>query len=271
MNEEVLASREAVSRRRALALGGSIGLGGMLAAFGMNSVEAATPNPTSVDAQIKALLKGSGTCTTTPELTQGPYWFDVDSIRSDIRDGRPGMPLVLAFKVLDITGCTTAGQGTPIPNSVVEIWHCDAGGAYSGFESGQAGRPGNGSGTMSSGSYSKGDQEASPTDDGTYLRGAQVANADGIVKFTTLHPGWYPGRTVHIHLKVHLNKKSVLTSQVFFNEKVNSAVYATTPYKSRTGRATFNSGDSIFKKSGVVSSAKLNSGYLGAINLGVDV
>ncbi len=280
MDREVLISREAVSRRRALALGGTLGLGGMLAAFGMNSAQAAaTATSGSVDAQIRTLLKKTGVCATSPELTQGPYWFDVDSIRSDIRDGRPGTPLTLALRVLDVSGCSTAAQGTPIPNSVVEIWHCDAGGVYSGFtaaSTGQGGGPGGapgggGSGTTSSGSYSKGDQEASPTDDGTYLRGAQVANSEGIVKFTTIHPGWYRGRTVHIHVKVHVNKKTVLTSQLFFDEAVNSAVNATSPYKSHTGRDTFNSGDSIYSSSGLLSSAKLSKGYLGVHNLGVDV
>ncbi len=279
MDKEVLASREAVSRRRALALGGTLGLGGMLAVFGMNSAQASTATPSSVDAHIRALLKKSGLCATSPELTQGPYWFDVDSIRSDIRDGRPGAQLTLAFRVLDISGCTTAAQGKPIPNSVVEIWHCDAGGVYSGFEAGskgQGGGPGGGpggagSGTTSSGSYSKGDQEASPTDDGTYLRGAQVANSEGIVKFTTIHPGWYRGRTVHIHVKVHINKTTALTSQVFFDETVNSAINATAPYASHKGRDTFNSGDSIFTSAGIVTSAKQGKGYLGVHNLGVDL
>lgn len=276
MDREVLASREAVSRRRALALGGTLGLGGMLAVFGRNGAQAATAaaSSTSVDAQIRTLLKKSGTCRTTAELTQGPYWFDVDAIRSDIRDARPGIALTLALRVLDVSRCSTAAQGTPIPNSVVEIWHCDAGGSYSGFElgsTGQGGGPGGRSGTTSSGSYSRGEQEPNPTDDGTYLRGAQIANAEGVVKFTTIHPGWYRGRTVHIHLKVHVNKKTVLTSQVFFDEAVNSAINATSPYASRTGRDTFNSGDSIFKKSGVLTSAKLSQGYLGVTNLGVDI
>ena len=280
MDQEVLASREAVSRRRALALGGTLGLGGMLAAFGVNSAQAATAPTTSsaIDAQIRALLKRSGACATSPELTQGPYWFDVDSIRSDIRDGRPGTPLTLALRVLDVSGCSSAARGTPIPNSVVEIWHCDAGGVYSGFESGSTGQgagpggpPGSsGSGTTSSGSYSKGDQEASPTDDGTYLRGAQLANAEGIVKFTTIHPGWYRGRTVHIHVRVHVNKRTVLTTQLFFDEAVNSAINASSPYRSHTGRDTYNSDDEIYSSAGIVSSVKQGKGYLGVHNLGVD-
>jgi len=278
MDRDVRISREAVSHRRALAIGGSLGLGGVLAAFSMNGAQAATltASSTSVDSQIRALLKKSGACSTDVEMTQGPYWFDVDSIRSDVRDGRPGTPVTLAFRVLDVAGCTTAAQGRPIANSVVEIWHCDAGGVYSGFEAGSKGQGGgmpggSGSGSTSNGSYSKGDQEAGTTDDGTYLRGAQVANAEGIVTFTTIFPGWYRGRTVHIHVKVHISKKTVLTTQVFFDESVNSAVNATAPYSSHAGRDTFNRGDSIFRQSGVLTTARLSKGYLAVTNIGVDV
>jgi len=174
----------------------------------------------------------------------------------------------------------------------VEIWHCDAGGVYSGFESASQGGPGGGgpggggpggggpggggpggggSGDTSDGSYSAGDAEASPSDDGTYLRGAQVADRNGVVQFTTIYPGWYRGRTVHIHLKLHVDRKTVVTTQLYFDEAVNDAVFATSPYDTHTGRETRNEDDSIYDPAGLVTVRRTASGYMGVINIGVNV
>jgi protocatechuate 3,4-dioxygenase beta subunit len=287
VNEDVLISRKRVSRRRALGLGGTIGLGGVLAACG--GTETVTPATTSASASastaaptasataasgLVALLDEANTCTMAQEETQGPYWFDVDSIRTDIREQRPGTPLTLALRVHDTSGCSAGAAPTAVANAVVEIWHCDAGGVYSGFESastGGGGRPGGRSGGESSnGSYSKGDNEATPSDDGTYLRGAQVTDANGIAQFTTVYPGWYRGRTVHIHLKVHRDKKTVLTTQLYMDEKVNDAVFATAPYNEHTGRDTTNGNDMIFDQTGLLTIQKNASGYLGVVNLGIN-
>lgn len=207
----------------------------------------------------------------TKEGTQGPFWFDVDSIRDDVREGRPGARLDLALRVQDISACEKGGDAVPVRNAVVEIWHCDAGGVYSGFESASTGGgpPPAGPGDTSSGSYSVGDREAARGDDGTYLRGAQPTGRDGIAHFTTIYPGWYPGRTVHIHVKVHVDKETVLTTQVYFDEKVNAAVFESAPYDERSGRETFNDDDPIFDKSGLVAVGKTGKGYLGAINLAI--
>ena len=299
MNKDVLLSRQLVSRRRALGLGGTIGLSGLVAACGgdgttappSSSATATATSPasstatatgtlqpsTTAAAEVIALLDKAGTCAMSKEETAGPYWFDVDSIRTDIRENRPGTPLRLGLRVQDTSSCSSGGKATPVANSVVEIWHCDAGGMYSGFETastggGGGGRPGSGAGgSTSNGSYSVGDQEATPGDDGTYLRGAQVADAKGIVQFTTIYPGWYRGRTVHIHLRVHINKKSVLTSQLYLDESVNTEALAASPYNEHTGRDTFNDGDNIYDASGLLSTTKTAGGYLGVINLGIDV
>ncbi len=293
VNEEIRLSRQRISRRRALSLGGTVGIGGLLAACGVggggngdsasptasasSGATATTPQPsTTASSDVVALLDEAGTCTLAKEETQGPYWFDVDSIRTDIREDRPGTTLHLALRVHDVSQCSAGSDATPVPNSVVEIWHCDAGGVYSGFESGSMGgsrgSPGGagGSGDTSDGSYSKGDREATPTDDGTYLRGAQVADSAGIVQFTTIYPGWYRGRTTHIHLKVHVDKETILTTQLFFEDALNDAVYATAPYDDHTGRDTTNDADSIFDEVGLLTVRRVGSGYLGVINLGVD-
>ena len=223
---------------------------------------------------IVAALDAARTCTTSPEQTQGPYWFDVDSIRSDIREQRPGTVLQLALRVHDVSACSSGGQTKPVSNCVVEIWHCDAGGLYSGFESGSTGGGAPSrrrADTTADGSYASGDQEATTTDDGTYLRGGQVADSSGIVQFTTIFPGWYPGRSPHLHLKVHLNRETVLTSQLYVEDELATEVYATAPYDDRTGRRTLNSGDSFFAEDAVLTVTGQDGGYLGLINLGVEV
>jgi len=129
-----------------------------------------------------------------------------------------------------------------------------------------------GSGETSDGSYSVGDQEATTTDDGTYLRGAQTTDADGIVRFTTIFPGWYTGRTVHIHLKVHIDKKTVLTTQLFFDDALNDEIFSTvSPYTDHTGRDTRNDTDGIFDEAGLMVTSRQSDRMLAAINLGVDV
>ncbi len=295
---DVRRSRLLISRRRALCLGGTIGLGTLLAACAGDSSSTRSPGTSSSGTggplvpstrapdDIVAALEGARTCTTSPEQTQGPYWFDVDSIRSDIREERPGTVLRLALRVQDVSACSTGGQAAPVANSVVEIWHCDAGGLYSGFESGSIGAgggapdrraaqsPGSGqrsSGGTSDGSYASGDREAATTDDGTYLRGAQVADSNGIVQFTTIFPGWYRGRTPHLHLKVHLNRETVLTTQLYVEDALADEVYGVAPYNGRAGRRTRNAGDGIFSEEAVLTVRKQSDGYLGLINLGVDV
>ena len=278
MDEEIRRSRERISRRRALGLGGMVGLGALVAACtGSSSSRGGTAPPSlsassTAPSDVLSLLDEANTCVAAREETQGPYWFDVDSIRSDLREDRPGTPLLLAIRAHDLSSCTNGSAPAAIPNSVVEIWHCDAGGVYSGFESASQGGPGRGgSGETSDGSYSVGDSEASPTDDGTYLRGAQVADRNGVVQFTTVYPGWYRGRTVHIHLRLHVDRKTVVTTQLYFDEAVNDAVFATSPYDAHTGRETRNEDDSIYDPAGLVTARRTASGYLGVINVGVNV
>ncbi|WP_116951198.1 intradiol ring-cleavage dioxygenase [Jiangella endophytica] len=268
MHDEVRASRRLIARRRALGLGGTVGLGAVLAACGVGAANgtgspAATATPSATGTDLVALLDAVDMAGTSPETTEGPYWFDVDSIRSDLREDRPGATLTLALRVQD-------AQNTPLPDSVVEIWHCDAGGEYSGFEVASGGPPGSDGGqSTSDGSYSQGDTESEPTDDGTYLRGAQVADADGIVRFTSIYPGWYRGRTVHIHVRVHVDQQTVLTTQLFFDDELSDQVYAAAPYSDHTGRDTGNDADSIYADTGLLTVVADGDGWLGYTNLGV--
>jgi protocatechuate 3,4-dioxygenase beta subunit len=274
MNEEVRLSRSRVSRRRALALGGVVGLSGVLTACagagGPPSGGAATSAAVVTDPA--ALLDVANTCILAKEGPQGPYWFDVDSIRSDIRDGRPGFTLALALRVHDVSSCSVGGPVTPVRDAVVEIWHCDAGGVYSGFAAARADER---SGTSdpsretSDGAYSRGDPEARPTDGAEYLRGAQAVDPDGIVRFTTIYPGWYVGRTTHIHCKVHLDRKTVLTTQLYFDDELTDTVYAAAPYRRRPERHVRNDSDGIFDDRTVLTVSKDGDGYVGLITIGV--
>ena len=228
-------------RREALTLAG-LGLTGALGArvsgaLGTQDAEAAS-------------------CVLSPEVTEGPYWIDNKLTRRDITEDRPGLPLELVLTVQNAKTCS------PIKGADVEIWHCDASGVYSGYESGSAGAPGG--------------QHAAPTDSDRYLRGHQKADANGRARFLTIYAGWYRGRTPHIHLKVHVGGSVVHTGQVFFDEKTTAAVYRHSPYKSHGQPDTSHAADMIYAQAGrsraTLKLAKRSDGrkgYRGSITLGV--
>src|SRR6185295_8143774 len=186
-----------LTRREALALLGAGGLAalgaGGLAALGAGRPAAAAP---------------PGACEVRPALTEGPYFVDARLERSDIRsdpaDGalRPGAPLRLALRVSRLS----AGACAPLPGAMVDVWHCDAAGVYS-----DAADPGG------------------STVGRKFLRGYQTTGADGLVGFTTIYPGAYPGRAVHIHFKVRTGgggRGREFTSQLFFDDALTDQVLA---------------------------------------------
>ncbi len=253
----------------------SVGLGALVTACaGKSAVTTSTGETVALqavtDADLTALFAGARTCTLTATTTQGPYYFDADKIRSDVREDKQGVKLRLALQVQDSETCK------PIPHAVVEIWHCDAGGLYSGAEaaSGGGGTPPTGpppTGTPSTGGPPPGgDADLEPTDDKRYLRGAQVTNQRGTVEFTTIWPGWYRGRTVHVHVMVHVGNEKTLTTQLMFDEALNARALATEPYAQRTGRDTFNENDSIYQPSMLLKVTRAHDGYVGCIVLNAD-
>jgi protocatechuate 3,4-dioxygenase beta subunit len=248
------------NRRQALAGFGSVSLGALLAACGSDGdgdggtdVSTTDGRTTTVEPKAKSgaatseLFGDSSSCTLTTEQTEGPYYFDADSIRSDIREDRDGARLRLAVRVRDAESCE------PLRNAVVDVWHCDAVGVYSGFEAASTGGPGGGG----------------PTDEERYLRGAQVTNSDGIVEFVTIYPGWYQGRTVHIHAKVHMDNQTALTTQFYFDDGVTDRVYARNPYSEKGRRETTNDNDNLFDESLLLDLSREDDGYLGLISLDV--
>ena len=220
-----------VSRRQALAGFGSVTLGALVAACSDDddsaspSADATKTDPSEFD--------GAAHCTRTAEETEGPFYFEVDRVRSDIREGRPGTELRLAVRVRDLSaGCE------PVHNAVVDVWHCDASGSYS--------EPGE-----------------------TYLRGLQITDRDGTVQFTTVYPGWYPGRTVHIHAKVHIDNRTVLTTQFYFDDDFTDRVFSREPYASDTGRDAFNDTDPLYEHDLELTLSRERGAYRGLITLDV--
>jgi protocatechuate 3,4-dioxygenase beta subunit len=212
------------------------------------------PAPSAVD-----LLDTAGTCTLTPATIAGPTWFDAHAVRSDVRDGKPGVGLALAFRVVGGTACA------PITGAVVDLWQADAGGVYSGFAGagpGQGGHPG--------GRDEYGQPESRATDPGRALRGTQATGADGIVQFTTVYPGWYPTRTPHLHLELHVDGATVLTTQLFFDDAVSDGVFAgAAAYQGRGTRDTRNDTDAFYSPQAQLRLAPAPSGWLGALTLAV--
>ena len=239
-----------IGRREALTTLGGLGLSGALGASGALR-GLASPDTAG----------GASSCVLSPEVTEGPYWIQNGLTRRDIRGGRPGLPLEIVFTVQDAKTCE------PIAKADVEIWHCDAGGVYSGFEQASQGGPGGGG--------PPGSQQG-PTDTKRYLRGHQRSDSAGRVRFLTVFPGWYRGRTPHIHLKVHVGGNVVHTGQVFFNERTTAAVYRQAPYRSHGQPDTSHAEDNIYAQAGrsravlrLKRRGRTKKGYRGTITLGV--
>jgi protocatechuate 3,4-dioxygenase beta subunit len=214
-----------LTRRRML---GVMGAGATLVAVGCT--QPGTPTPPG---------GGGGICQLAPRQTEGPYYIRNNLVRRDITDGRPGTPLRLELRVQN-RACAA------LPGASVDIWHCDASGAYSGFGAGSASR--------------------------TFLRGTQIADGDGLVTFDTIYPGWYVGRAVHIHVKVHTGGREVHTGQLYFEESLNDAVFRTAPYSSRTGSRTRNASDFVYRNGGaqsIIDVSPASPGYLGRKTLAV--
>jgi protocatechuate 3,4-dioxygenase beta subunit len=206
-------------------------------------------------------------------VTEGPYYLDGALVRRDITDGKSGVPLTLRLTVVDATdGCT------PVPGAAVEIWHCDAWGYYSGYTTANPG-----------GSVPAESEEGDSANDNTYLRGYQIANANGVVKFETIFPGWYTPRTCHIHVKVHTGGekedgtyeggKVNHTGQLFFDDDVAEAIFALEPYSKHSGSYTTLADDMVYDGGGVTSGlltlkavhkSDPAKGYKGFLTLGID-
>lgn len=239
-----------INRRRALTLFGVVGLGAVAAACNKKD-SSSSSSGASASSGTSTSAVSTASCVLQPELTEGPYFLDGDQIRSDITEGKAGAPMALAITVVDADTCM------PIEGASVDIWHADAAGTYSGFSSGGGGGgPGGG---------------ATTTDNETFLRGIQMTDANGVAAFATVFPGWYQGRTTHIHLKVRHDSQTH-TGQLFFPEDSIDDVTTKEPYRQRGEPDTRNADDSIFGEDGGVSLVTITpagDGYAASITVGV--
>jgi uncharacterized protein (TIGR03437 family) len=189
--------------------------------------------------------------------TEGPYWVEENLNRSDIRtdpsDGtiRPGVLLALSINLVNESGSTCV----PLAGAKVDIWHCDAGGIYS-------------------------DEAANNSKGRKFLRGYQVSDDNGQVNFVTIYPGWYSGRTVHIHVRIRTYQGATqlgeLIAQIFFDDTLTDTVFQNAPYNSRPNRDTRNSTDMVLTgtKNGAViyaDTVQTAAGYAATATIGVNL
>ncbi len=252
-----------LSRREALAL---LGIGGAAALLGPRAFGQPGPPP---DGPRGGPGRGRGPggpggpgrggafvangCFAKPELTEGPFFVDEKLNRSDIRSDpqskivQPGALLDLTFKVYGFAdGCG------PLPNAMVDVWHCDAMGRYSDVrENGTLGQK--------------------------FLRGYQMTDKDGLARFTTIYPGWYRGRAVHLHFKIRTqkaNRNYEFTSQLFFDDALSDKVFPQAPYAANGRLEMRNAQDGIFRDGGshlLITPTAKDAGYTATFEVGLQV
>ncbi|MFE3739993.1 intradiol ring-cleavage dioxygenase [Streptomyces sp. NPDC059134] len=271
--QEPLGKRDLMRRRAVLAGGAALAAGGIAAVAVSSASAGEDPAASSTGTRSGAAATGGEECyRLTSQTTEGPYYIDADKIRKDITEDREGIPLTLRLKAIDSETCK------PLPGAAVDIWHCDALGLYSGYEDSSTGGgpPPTGApptdaptdaptdtptGTPPTGGPGGPGGHQEPTDEKRYLRGTWLTDRHGFVEFRTVFPGWYRGRAVHIHTKVHVGGKmtdagyegghTCHTGQFFFEEAavLDSAEIA--PYSTSTTERTTLTEDTIYDQSGV--------------------
>jgi protocatechuate 3,4-dioxygenase beta subunit len=181
-------------------------------------------------------------CVVRPELTEGPYFVDEKINRSDIREDREGVPLTLRFNVAQVSGAACAA----LQGAQVDVWHCDAAGAYS-------------------------DVAQNNTTGEKFLRGYQTTDTSGQATFVTIFPGWYQGRAIHIHFKIRSGQRE-FTSQLFFDDATINTILARAPYRGRGAPDTSNEADNIYGQSSGRLTLALTpdgSGFSGSFDIGL--
>lgn len=240
MSEE---TRTRLTRRQALTAAGTLGASAALAGSGVLGKIGEEAR-----SDLAPGVAEAASCVLTPSMTEGPYFVDELLKRSDVRAGQAGVPLELTINVFNADDSCDAYSG-----AIVDIWQCSAQGSYSDIST-----AGNGN-----------------TSGETWLRGLQETDANGQVRFTTIYPGWYQGRTIHIHLKVRTFDGDSTTynfnTQLFFSESITAQVLGNVSAYSRSQtRGTTNSNDGIFDSDMIVPlTGDYTDGYSGAIDIGL--
>jgi protocatechuate 3,4-dioxygenase beta subunit len=255
-------------------------------------------------------LPATPSCVLASEQEEGPYYVNAAKLRSDITEGKPGVPLKLRVQVVNSKSCE------PLTNAAFDIWHCDATGVYSGFTANSPDGGGRGPGFPGGPLFGPGGPPAGfgpppgsggpppsfddmgrgpgrpgqrQIDETRFFRGVQITNGKGTVEFTTIYPGWYSGRAIHIHMKVHLSGQAdetyhgghvSHTGQFFFPEEITERVAQLEPYSSRLKiHRTTQTEDSVFtQQHGITSMLNMEriskgsdaGGFIATATLAVD-
>lgn len=245
-----------LTRREAVALLGAAGvsiIAGCSPGETPNASAKTTSNAASDNAATASVASAPG-CVVRPAETAGPYFVDEKLNRADIRsdpsDGsiKGGASLELTFNVSQIA----KGSCAPLAGAIVDVWHCDADGVYSDVR----------------------DPRYFDTRGKKFLRGYQVTDASGRATFKTIYPGWYEGRTVHIHFTVRTNPAAAsaheFTSQIYFDDAMNDKVLSKAPYSAKGKRTMKNEDDGIFRENGsqlILAVQPAGSGYTGTFDI----
>ena len=253
-----------VQRRRVLIGGGTVALAGGLAAAGFASADTPTTTTDASTSTVTTDASASATssvCTLTAEVTEGPYSLDGAPIREDIREEKEGVEVQYTFTVVD-----QDNDCAPLADALVELWHCDSLGEYSGY----VGKNGH-----------------TEDDDGTFLRGGQMTDSSGQASITSIWPGHYVSRAVHVHMRVHTDVTLadgtytggtvVHTGQLFFDADINEEIQASSPYSDNTTAETALADDSIYDEGGAASGlltltalgTSVSDGYTATLTVGV--
>lgn len=246
-----------LSRREIIALFGGtgilalIGCGGSGGTTTTTSTSSTGTNTTGTGGSTGSTASSGGTVScvvASPELTEGPYFVDERLNRADIRGDREGVPLQFVINLVRIQN----GGCTALVGAMVDVWHCDAAGKYS-------------------------DIASEGTTGQNWLRGYQVTDENGRCEITSIYPGWYSGRAVHVHFKIRATvdgQTYEFTSQFFFDETVTDTVHAQSPYNAKGTRNVRNSQDGIYNQGGnklMLALTPSGGGYIGTFDVGLTV
>jgi protocatechuate 3,4-dioxygenase beta subunit len=204
---------------------------------------------------LGALAQERPACVARPQQMEGPFFVETGLDRSDIRSDpgtgavSPGIPLQVTFRVSRVAG----GGCAPLAAAHIELWQCNAAGVYSGV---------NDADTKAAGE--------------TFLRGYQMTDAAGMAQFTTIYPGWYPGRTVHLHFTIRLaraaGRRDEFTSQLYFDDALTDRVHALAPYAGRGPRTVRNERDGLYRQGGsqlLLVAREQGAGLAGTFDVGL--
>ena len=250
------AAVQGLSRRKMLGL---LGAGTVAALLGCRRARRSREPTVLLASLATAHAAAIPACVVRPDQTEGPYFIDEKLNRSDIRSDppegsvKPGVPLRLAFHVSRVSGTSCS----PLSGAIVDIWQCDALGVYSDVRD------------MNAGFDTRGKK---------FLRGYQTTDPNGFAEFLTIYPGWYEGRTVHIHFKIRNDPASrraqEFNSQLYFDESTTDQVYKLAPYNSKGRRSTTNDTDFIFRRGGkqlIPTLTKDSHGYAAKFEIGLQM